>query len=96
MAYTLTPYKKLLEMGKAAVEATLVPIRASQARKQGELKMMEIEEKLITIESKIQEESIKHPLQYEKIIELLDERGLLERRCEQFKKIIGELFPTEE
>jgi len=88
----LTPYRKILAMTKEAIDKTLVPIRAKQAKQQGELKMMEIEEKLITLESDVQEITVKHPLNYETLLKKLDEIALLERRKKQFEKVIKELF----
>ena len=65
---------------------------AAQARKQGELEMMKIEEQIISMESKITELCTVHPLNYSSIIDKLDEHALLIRRKEQFEKIISELF----
>ena len=88
----LTSYRQILEMGKQAVEKALIPVRIMQARKQGELEMMKIEEQTITLESKITELCTVYPIDYNRIIEKLDEHALLLRRKEQFAKIIAELF----
>lgn len=88
----LTPYKKILAMTKEAIDKTLVPVRTRQAKQQGELEMMKIEEKVLTLESEIQEITVKHPLNYDALLKKLDEVALLERRQKQFKKVISELF----
>jgi hypothetical protein len=92
----LTPYKKILAMTKEAIDKTLVPIRARQAKQQGELEMMKIEEKILTLESEIQEIAVKHPLVYDDLLAKLDKVALLERRKKQFQKVIKELFEDEE
>ena len=91
----LVPYRKALEMGKEAIEKALVPIRAKQAKHQGELKMMEIDEKILTLESEIKEITIRHPLDYDKLLDKLDRVALLERKKKQFGKVIEELFEAE-
>ena len=92
----LTPYKKILAMTKEAIDKTLVPVRARQAKQQGELEMMKIEEKILTLESEIQEITVKHPLNYESLLSKLDSMALLERRKKQFEKVIKELFEEED
>lgn len=92
----LTPYKKILGMAKEAIDKTLVPVRAAQAKKQGELEMMKLEEKILTKQTEITELTTSNPLNYDKIISALDDLALLERRQKQFGKIIGELFEEEE
>jgi len=91
----LTPYKKILAMTKEAIDKTLVPIRARQAKQQGELEMMKLEEQILTLESEIQEITVKHPLNYDSLLSKLDKVALLERRKKQFEKVIKELFDDE-
>lgn len=88
----LAPYKKVLAMTKEAIDKTLVPVRVRQAKSQGELEMMKIEEKILTLESEIQEITVKHPMEWDKLLEKLDKVALLERRKKQFDRVIKELF----
>lgn len=92
----LTSYKKILAMTKEAIDKTLVPIRARQAKQQGELEMMKIEEQILTLESEIQEITVKHPLNYDTLLNKLDKVALLERRKKQFGRVIKELFEEDE
>jgi len=92
----LTPYRKLLTMTKEAIDATLVPVRSRAAKKQAELEMIKLEERLATIESELQLECSKKEVNFDRIIEKLDEFALAERRGKQFQKIIEEMFPETE
>ncbi len=91
----LTPYRKILAMTKEAIDKTLVPIRSRQAKQQGELEMMKIEEQILTLESEIQGITVKHPLDYNTLLGKLDKVALLERRKKQFSRVIKELFDEE-
>jgi hypothetical protein len=80
-------------MAKEAVDATLAPVRAHAARKQAELEMAKIDERVATIESEINTLCSSKELNFEKIISKLDEIALAERRKKQFDQIISEMFP---
>lgn len=89
----LTPYKKLLTMAKDAIDATLAPVRAHSAKKKAELEQAKLDERIATLESEINQACAEKELDFDKIIEKLDELALAERRKGQFDKIIEELFP---
>ena len=91
----LIPFRKALQMTKAAIDEALIPIRVSQAKKQGEMEMLKIDEQLLQKEVKLQEATVTHPINYDKIIELIDDIDMLTMRKEQFGKIISELFEDE-
>lgn len=93
MPMKLTPYKKLLTMAKEAVDASLAPVRARAAKKQAELEMAKLDEKIATLESEINQECAKKDLNFDAIIRKLDDLALAERRKAQFEKITNELFP---
>ena len=90
----LTPYKKLLTMAKEAVDATLAPVRAHAAKKQAELEMAKLDERIATLESKLNTECSKKDLNFDTIIRKLDDIALAERRKGQFEKIVNEMFPA--
>ena len=82
----LTPYKKILAMTKDAINASLAPIRALQAKSQAQLETSKLEEKKMTLQSEIEELCTKHPIPFESIISKLDELALAERKQKQFDK----------
>ncbi len=89
----LTPYKKLLVMGKEALDATLAPVRARAAQKQAELEVCKLEETIATLENQVHEACSKKDLNFSNIIDKMDELALAERRKTQLEKITKELFP---
>lgn len=90
----LTPYKQLLTMTKEAIDKTLAPVRSKSQRLKAELEIRGLlYEKCATLEKEINELCSQQDLNYDKIIDKLDELSLAERRKEQFQKIIVELFP---
>ncbi len=89
----LTPYKKLLTMAKEAIDATLAPVRANAAKKQAELEMAKLDEKIATIDSELTVACSQKDINFNNIIDKLDEIALAERRKKQFEKIITEMFP---
>ena len=91
----LLPYKEILKYGKEKIQDALAPIRALQAKKQAELEMAKLDEKIATFESEITEMASKHPIDFEELVDKQDELALLERRKKRFHKIIEELFPED-
>lgn len=89
----LKPYKELLKMAKEKVDETLAPARAHRAKKQAELKIAEMEERIASQEAKINELCTEKEIDFEKIINAQDELGLMERKRKQFQQIIKEMFP---
>ena len=91
----LKPYKEILKMAKEKVDETLAPMRANRAKKQAELEMAKIDEKMATKAAEIVELCSAKEIDFEHIINRQDEYSLLERRKKQFHKIIEEMFPEE-
>lgn len=89
----LTPYKELLTMGKEAIDATLAPVRAMSAKKKAELEIAKLDEKCCTLESQINEICSVKDINFDVLIDKLDETALAERRKKQFEKIVTEMFP---
>ena len=91
----LTPYKKLLVMGKEAIDATLAPVRARSAKKKAELEIAKLEEQVATYDSELNTLCSEKEINFDKIIDKLDSIALVERRKKQFEKIVAEMFPEE-
>lgn len=92
----LLSFKEALKKTKAQIDELMIPIRVKQAKLQGETEMAGLEEKMLNAEIALQELCVASPINYTKILEKLDEIALLERRQRQFKKVIAELFDSEE
>lgn len=89
----LKPFKEIISMSKEKLDEALAPMRARQVKAQAELEMAKIDEKLVTLESQVQELCANKTLNFDSIIAKLDEHALIERRKKQFNKIVEELFP---
>lgn len=92
----LLSFKECLKKGKAAIDEALIPVRVAQAKMQGEMEQLKIDEKIVGLEIKLQELTIAHPINYDELIETIDEIDLLTRRKAQFDMLIKDLFVVEE
>jgi spermidine synthase len=89
----LKPFKDLIAMSKEKLDEALAPIRARQVKTQAELKLAEIDEKIVTKETEVQELCTGKTIDFEKLLKTLDDIALLERRKKQYDKVLSELFP---
>jgi len=92
----LLSYKEYLAMSKDKINETLAPSRAVKAMKQAELKVAEMDEKIASQEARIQEYCTWQDLDFESILNSLDELALMERRKGQLVTIINSMFPAEQ
>lgn len=89
----LTPYAKLLKMGKEKIEEVMAPIRSREMRKKAELEMCQLESRSMESEAKITELSSTYPIDFKKLIAATDERALIDRQIKQYGEIIEQMFP---
>lgn len=82
-------------MGKEAVNAALAPVRTRAAKKQGELELCKIEERIATLEGKITEVCAQNPICYDSILDAIDDLDLAERRRVKLEAVLVELFPAD-
>lgn len=81
-------------MAKEAIDASLAPVRSRAAKKQAELEMAKLDERIATLESELTAACSSKQLNFETIITKLDDIALAERRRNQFEKIVAEMFPS--
>jgi len=91
---TLTPYKKLLGLSKEALDANLADSRANTSKQTALLEIAKIDETLASSEQKVTEITSKYPIDFNALLDQLDEVDLSNRRKAQFSKVVAELFPT--
>jgi hypothetical protein len=89
----LKPFKELIGLSKEKLDEALAPMRARQVKAQAELEQAKIDEQLITTESKIQEICAEKQINFPRLLQLMDDYALAERRKKQYSKIVDELFP---
>lgn len=92
----LKNYKDLIAMGKEKLNEALAVPRAWEQRKRAELEIAKIDSELAVKQQQIQEIAAGYPINFDRLIDSIDELALLERRQEQFKKIVAEMFPDTE
>jgi len=88
----LMKYKDLLILAKEKVKEAMAPLRAKEMRKKGELEICKIDSYILEKEQKIQEYAAEYPINFDKLIDVIDELELIKRRKEQFEKILDEMF----
>lgn len=91
----LRPFKELISMSKEKLDIAMAPIRAKQVKSKAELEMAKIEADILTKETAVQEMCTDKDINLSNLIDFLDEIALLERRQEQYKKVLNQLFPSE-
>jgi len=91
----LKPFKDIIAMSKEKLNEALAPIRARKVKTQAEMKKSEIDEKIVIIETEIQEMCSEKEINFDTLFEKLDKIALLERRKKQYDKVLAELFPED-
>jgi hypothetical protein len=92
---SLLKYKEILVLAKEKINEVMAPLRAREMRKKGELEACKLESIIAEKEQKIQEYASTYPIDFDKLIDAIDELELVKRRKEQFEKIIQEMFDDE-
>jgi hypothetical protein len=85
-------YKDVLVLAKEKIKEVMAPLRAREMKKKAELEICKIDSEIAEKEQKIQELASEYPIDFYKLIDLIDELDLIKRRKDQFDKIIAEMF----
>jgi len=94
MQLNLKPYSELLTMGKEALEASLAPKRAKSQHKKAELELAKLDETCATLEQKITESCSAKEINFNQVLEQMDELDLADRKRKQLEELLAQLFPT--
>ena len=85
-------YKELLSKGKEAVAALELPFKVKKEQKNLEMKILELEQQIAKDELTIQEEKSASPINWDKLINALDNKALNDRKLVQLQSLEKELF----
>lgn len=88
----LLKYKDIISKSKEKVDELMAPLRSLRMRKKAESEMLGIDEKILDTESKIQDICLEYPIDFDKLLDTIDEVSILERRKEQYALVIKDLF----
>lgn len=95
MAFNVKPFKEIIALSKEKFDEAMAPIRAKAAKAKANLEEAKIDEKLITLETEIQKLCANKDLNFDTIVNKLDEYELAERRKDQIGTLVGQLFPED-
>jgi tRNA A58 N-methylase Trm61 len=93
--FTIKPFKEIVALTKEKFDETMAPVRAKAAQAKANLKEAEIEERLITLETDIQKLCAEKDLNFDRVIDKMDEYELLTRKKKQVNDLVSALFPDD-
>jgi hypothetical protein len=85
-------YKDLLSKGKEAVAALELPFKVKKEHKNLEMKILELEQQIAKDELTIQEQKSASPIDWNKLIDAIDNKALNDRKLAQLQQLEQELF----
>lgn len=88
----LMKYKDVLVLAKEKVKEAMAPLRAREMKKKAELEVCKMDSAIAEKEQKIQECASEYPINFDKLMDSIDELELTQRRKEQLERIIKEMF----
>ena len=91
--FKVKPLKEILAMTSQATDETLAPIRARQIKANADTTLAKMDEKLVTTERRIHEMCAEKEINFDAVMDLMDEHELTQRRKEQLESIVTNLFP---
>ena len=89
----MTPYAKLLKMGKEKVKELLATPRSIEMKHKAAHEVSKLDVKIAERENEIQEIGSEYPIDFDKLIRAQDDLALTKRRKKQLETIIVEMFP---
>lgn len=89
----LKSYQETIALSKEKLDEALAAPRANRMKKKAEFEMAKIEEDIADKEAEVQELVTSKDIDFEELLNTLDEIALLERRKEQYANVIEQLFP---
>lgn len=95
MAFKLKTFKELVALGKEGLDAALLPLRVDAARNRAQGEVIKLKERLLGIETRINEECAKKDIDFNKVGDLMDDYDMAERRLKQIEDLVAALFPAE-
>ena len=89
----LTPYQKLLKMGKEKVEEAMSGPRAAEMKSTAHMQIAKLDVKIAECENKIATLASVYPIDFDKLIAAQDDLALTARKKKQLETVVDEMFP---
>lgn len=90
----LESYEKVMSKSREQKEAAMVKANAHANRKQGEVKLADLEIQILDKENTITELCYKKKIDFDAIIKELNQVALLKRTHSQYEALLEKLFPS--
>lgn len=91
----LKPLKEILLSTKEKLDEALAPVRARQIKSQADVRCAQLEEQLLTLERRITEACSTKDINFDRVLDMMDDYDLTERRVKQLKQLVSQLFPEQ-
>ena len=82
----------LLKALKGEVEEIKIEFQVKKARKSIESAILDLEEKIADFDVKIEQSKYKYPIDFNSMLNMQDEKALVERRLSQANALLTEMF----
>ena len=95
MSFQIKSFKELISMTKEKLEESMIPlrVRSAKAKAKAEGIKVEIETRMLDLEAKINTACADKDINFNKIVDLMDDYALAERQLAQVNKVVAGLFP---
>jgi len=87
-------YSDFLKAGKEVVDAVKLPFKVRSAKNDLAGEIIDLEGQIAENELTIINAKSEHPFNMEKILEAIDDKAINERKLDQAKELMEELFPN--
>lgn len=94
MAFKMKTFKELLSMTKEKLDDALLPLHVESARNRAQGEMIKLKERLLNLETRINEECAKKDINFNTVGDLMDDYDIAERRLKQIEDLVTALFPV--
>jgi hypothetical protein len=85
-------YTKLLKMCKEKITESLAPLRSHEMLKKAELEVAKLDSDIACKENLVNEAKSEYPIDFDKIINAIDDVELTKLKRERMEDIIADLF----
>jgi len=82
----------LLKSLKGELEAVKIEFQVKKAKKSLESSILDLEEKIADYDIKIEQSKYLYPIDFNRVLDMQDEKALVDRRLKQAQDLLVELF----